>query len=142
MRIIFVMSFAVTTNSAVFFKALADTTRWRIARLVMDEALCVCELADILKMPQSTVSSHVQIIRKAGLLESEKREKWTYFRIATLHLKLLRALVDHLDDKDGAEWRDDRTRCEARLAERETSCCPGPIQLRSRRSSQRTLSKS
>lgn len=126
----------------MFFRALADNTRWRIVRLVMDEALCVCELADILEMPQSTVSSHVQIIRKAGLLESEKREKWTYFRIMASHLKPLRMLVEHLDRENGAEWMDDRSRCEARLAERETSCCPGPIQLRSRRSTQRTLSKS
>ena len=41
-------------NSAVMFaRALADETRWRIVRLVMDQAFCVCELADILEMPQS-----------------------------------------------------------------------------------------
>ena len=50
-----------------FSRALADPTRWRIIRLVMEDALCVCELADILEMPQSSVSSHVQVIRKAGL---------------------------------------------------------------------------
>ncbi|RYD17419.1 MAG: ArsR family transcriptional regulator, partial [Verrucomicrobiaceae bacterium] len=64
--------FFVMTDIVTFSRALADPTRWRIVRLVMDDALCVCELADILEMPQSSVSSHVQVIRKAGLLESEK----------------------------------------------------------------------
>ena len=68
-----------------FFRALADETRWRIVRLVADRAMCVCELADILEMPQSSVSSHVQIIRKAEMLESETCGKWTYFRIARGH---------------------------------------------------------
>ena len=71
----------VMSEAIAFFRVLADETRWRIVRLVMDRALCVCELADILEMPQSSVSSHVQIIRKAGLLESETCGKWTYFRI-------------------------------------------------------------
>jgi ArsR family transcriptional regulator len=66
------------TNIVSFSRALGDATRWRIVRLVLDEALCVCELADILEMPQSSVSSHVQVIRRAGLLVSEKCEKWTY----------------------------------------------------------------
>lgn len=67
----------MTKNLVTFSRALAEPTRWRIIRLVLVDALCVCELADILEMPQSSVSSHVQIIRKAGLLESEKCEKWT-----------------------------------------------------------------
>ena len=62
----FVTNFFVMTNPVAFFRALSDETRWRIVRLVMDRALCVCELADILGMPQSSVSSHVQVIRKAG----------------------------------------------------------------------------
>ncbi len=128
-----VTSFLVTTDMVTFSRALADPTRWRIVRLVMDEALCVCELADILEMPQSTVSSHVQIIRKAGLLESEKREKWTYFRIAAGHLKLLRTMERHLGGGDDEEERGDAERSARRLAEREGSCCPGPVRLRSRK---------
>ena len=123
----------MTTDMVTFSRALADSTRCRIVRLVMDEALCVCELADILGMPQSTVSSHVQIIRKAGLLESEKREKWTYFRIAAAHLKLLRAMERHFGEADHAEARKDAAMSEKRLAERDQSCCPGPVRLRSRK---------
>lgn len=121
----------VMTNPVAFFRAVADETRWRIVRLVMDRALCVCELADILGMPQSSVSSHVQIIRKAGLLESETCGKWTYFRIARDQLTPLRAVLKHFPDAES--YAADSEKAEARLARRETSCCPGPVKLGTRR---------
>lgn len=116
-------------------RVLGDPIRWRIIRLVSHDALCVCELAEILSMPQSTVSSHVQIIRRAGLLESEKCEKWTYFRVQSQFLKLLRALETHTARPDPA-WAADDRKTAKRLAARESSCCAGPRQLsKPRRSS-------
>ena len=113
-----------------FTRALADATRWRIVRLVLDNALCVCELADILEMPQSSVSSHVQVIRKAGLLESEKCEKWTYFRIASDYRKLIASLQKFFAESDDASLKSDAARSIARLAKREESCCPVPKSLK------------
>lgn len=123
-----------------FTRALADTTRWRIIRLVMNEALCVCELADILEMPQSSVSSHVQVIRKAGMLESEKCEKWTYFRIAPLYLKLLRDMERFFESQGEEMGNGDARKAEARLRQREGSCCPGPKKLASRKHSKKHAS--
>ena len=126
----------VMANPVTFSRALADPTRWRIVRLVMDDALCVCELADILGMPQSSVSSHVQVIRKAGLLESEKCEKWTYFRITRQHLPLVRSIAKHFA---GDEFHPaDTAKAAARLSQRENSCCPGPKQLATRRKAKAT----
>ncbi|MBX3743518.1 MAG: winged helix-turn-helix transcriptional regulator [Akkermansiaceae bacterium] len=118
-------------------KALADRTRWRIVRMAMNEPLCVCELADVLGMPQSSVSSHVQIIRKAGLLESEKAEKWTYFRVRSTYLKLLLKMVELFPD-GAKECQEDEARLESRLAQRRDSCCPGPKLLKSRKTSTTT----
>ena len=115
----------MTKNLVTFSRALAEPTRWRIIRLVLVDALCVCELADILEMPQSSVSSHVQIIRKAGLLESEKCEKWTYFRIAPVYRELIDTLEKFFAAPD-AILNSDANRSLLRLAKREDSCCPGP----------------
>ena len=52
-------------DPVAFAQALADATRWQIVRLIFADALCVCELADILKLPQSTLSSHLQEIGRA-----------------------------------------------------------------------------
>ncbi len=127
------MNILVMKNIVTFNRALGDTTRWRIVRLVMDDALCVCELADILGMPQSSVSSHVQVIRRAGLLESEKCEKWTYFRIERGYLKLLRTMDRFFSDTNDDDRESDASKAATRLAEREGSCCPGPVKLASRR---------
>ncbi len=99
----------------------------------MDDALCVCELADILEMPQSSVSSHVQVVRKAGLLESEKCEKWTYFRIDRKYRELIGILEKFFSESDEAVLKTDAVRSIQRLAKREESCCPGPQSLKSTR---------
>lgn len=117
------------SDAVTFSKALADATRWRILHLVIEEALCVCELAEILEMPQSSVSSHVQVIRKAGLLESEKCEKWTYFRVRSAYRKLLRDIEKSFPHPDAGQLAADAAGCARRLESRKTSCCPGPKQL-------------
>jgi ArsR family transcriptional regulator len=131
--------FLVMSEAVAFFRAVADETRWRIVRLVIDQALCVCELAEILGMPQSSASSHVQIIRKAGMLESETCGKWTYFRIAKEQHAFLHALLRKFPDT--AQARDDAAKCEVLLARRKSSCCTGPVKLAKPRKS-RTLVKS
>jgi len=102
--------------------------------MAMDQALCVCEVADVLEMPQSSVSSHVQQIRRAGLIESEKREKWTFFRVLPAYRALLLSLEKHFPNMP-EEWRDDEERLRKRLAERDQSCCPSPERLAPSRSS-------
>ncbi len=131
------MSNSVTAPA--FFRALGDETRWRIIRLVVDRALCVCELADILGMPQSSVSSHVQIIRKAGMLESETCGKWTYFRISRERFALLGGLIKQFPESP--VHRADLVKREKRLASREGSCCQGPLKLAKPRKSPTPLSK-
>lgn len=118
-----------------FAQAVADETRLRIVHLVRDEALCVCELADILQMPQSTVSSHLQIIRKAGLLDSEKREKWVYYRLEARHRGLLQTMDKFFGLSTEADevLKVDAMNAVGRLALREESCCPPPQALASRR---------
>ena len=116
-------------TAAQYFRALGDTTRWRMVRLLMNRALCVCELADILGMPHSSTSSHLQIIRKAGLLESERCGKWSYYRIHRQHLPLMRSLLKQFPIETQHDI--DQKRCEERMAGRANSCCPGPELLKS-----------
>src|SRR3569623_2572860 len=85
------------TSIVAFAQALADETRWRILQLVLNEPLCVCELADILDMPQSSVSSHVQVIKKSGMLDSERCEKCIYYRVASNHRRLLMSIGEFFE---------------------------------------------
>lgn len=114
-----------------FNHALSDATRWRIVRLLLDEPLCVCELADILDMPQSSVSSHVQVIKKSGMLLSEKCEKWIYYRVSGSHRSLILSLERFFEVSPATDamLKKDATRAVKRLTEREASCCPPPKSL-------------
>lgn len=111
-----------------FTHALADETRWRLLRLLFDEPLCVCELADILELPQSSASSHLQILRRAALLESERRGKWIYYRVARARRPLLKQLSDTFRAGPAGDriLASDAARARKRLAARAESCCPLP----------------
>lgn len=62
------------------FKALADPTRLRIARLLSAMELSVGELAQVLGQSQPRVSRHVGILCDAGLAERRREGSWVFLR--------------------------------------------------------------
>ncbi|WP_148895265.1 ArsR/SmtB family transcription factor [Geothermobacter ehrlichii] len=62
-------------------KALGDETRLRILNLLRDDELCVCDLFAVLGLPQSTVSRHLAILRRAGWVNDQRRGSWMYYRL-------------------------------------------------------------
>lgn len=63
------------------FKALGDRNRLRIVNMLKDRPLCVCEITDILKLSQSTVSGHLRVLKEAGLVEDAKDGLWVEYRL-------------------------------------------------------------
>src|SRR5678815_4763396 len=61
------------------FKALSDPTRLRILRLLDGVELHVNELVDVLEMPQPTVSRHLAVLLRAGLLTRRRDGMWTFY---------------------------------------------------------------
>lgn len=53
-------------------KALADRSRLRIIRTLLDRALTVNDLSECLGISQYNVSKHLRILREAGLVEAKK----------------------------------------------------------------------
>jgi ArsR family transcriptional regulator, arsenate/arsenite/antimonite-responsive transcriptional repressor len=83
-------------NDLVLFgKALSDPTRIRILAALRQSELCVCELSDALELTQSTLSSHLQIIRQAGLVTTRKDGKWIYYALDPQQTGLLDALFEY-----------------------------------------------
>ncbi len=68
-------------NYENFFKALSDVTRLRLLRLLVvnEKRICVCELVDALEMPQYRVSRHLNILKNAGLIDSQRDGTWMYY---------------------------------------------------------------
>jgi ArsR family transcriptional regulator, arsenate/arsenite/antimonite-responsive transcriptional repressor len=77
------LSLAGAELMAARFKALADPVRLRlfakIASYGPDEA-CVCDIDDV-GVSQPTVSHHLRKLREAGLVTSERRGTWVYYRV-------------------------------------------------------------
>lgn len=67
---------------AAKFKALADEKRLQIMyELCQRGKTCVCDLQEILDLPQSSLSYHLKILVEAGLLHRETRGTWSYYEI-------------------------------------------------------------
>lgn len=117
-----------------FANAIADATRFRVIRLLFDQTLCVCELADVLKLPQSTLSSHLRVIQRAELLDCERRGKWLFYRVKPAFRPLLQAVFRHFDatpEADTALARDQK-KAGQRIESRAEDCCPPPARRRAR----------
>jgi|SRR6476659_4847288 len=63
------------------FKALADPTRVALVNRLASGACCVCDLTAAFDLSQPTISHHLRILRDAGLVESERRGTWAYYRV-------------------------------------------------------------
>ena len=98
-------------------KALANETRMEVLRLLTEPArhfshqtsadpertgVCIQLLAEHFAVSQPTMSRHVDLLRRAGFLVAERRQKWTY------------CLRDEAALADYAEWLKATLRIEAR----------------------------
>ena len=69
---------------AELLKTLADPIRLRLVSIVANSSsgeMCACDLPDLVGRSQPTVSHHLSLLVKAGLLEREQRGKWAWFRL-------------------------------------------------------------
>jgi len=80
---------------AGMFKALGDPVRLRLFSKVASHAggeACVCDIQDV-GVSQPTVSHHLKKLREAGLLSSERRGTWVYYRVEPGVLAAMAALL-------------------------------------------------
>ncbi len=85
---------AACVDYATRFKALADPARVAlIARLSDGEEVCVCHLVEGSDLSQPTISHHLGILRRAGLVTSRRKGTWAYYRLVP---EAMRELADAL----------------------------------------------
>ena len=75
------MTIKKTVAAEVLFRAFSDRIRMRILHLLQGGELCVCDLVEIVGVPQPTASRHLAYLRKAGLVATEKRGLWTFYSL-------------------------------------------------------------
>src|SRR5713101_6832610 len=75
------------------FKALGDPTRLKILELLRargksccglvareERGLCACDIEKAVGLSQAAVSHHMGLLRRAGLVDAEKRGRWMFYR--------------------------------------------------------------
>ncbi len=75
------------------FKALGDPTRLKILELLRargksccdliardERGLCACDIEASVGLSQAAVSHHMGLLRRAGLIDAEKRGRWIFYR--------------------------------------------------------------
>jgi DNA-binding transcriptional ArsR family regulator len=63
--------------------ALADPTRLAIVRqLATDQETCACDFTACCDVGQPTVSHHLRVLREAGVVVSERRGNWIFYRLS------------------------------------------------------------
>jgi ArsR family transcriptional regulator len=78
-------------------QALADPTRLAIVReLAGATSVCACDFTDCCGVSQPTVSHHLRILREAGVIESERRGTWIFYRLVPSAAERLRSLAGEL----------------------------------------------
>jgi ArsR family transcriptional regulator len=104
-------------------KVLADPTRVRVVALLRYGELCVCELVDALGISQSSLSSHLQICRQAGVLITRKESRWIYYSLSTRYSQLIKRIFSELRLGSDEQLRQDASRLKKRLRLREGGRC-------------------
>lgn len=62
--------------------ALGEPKRLHALGLLSHGELCLCDLTEALGLSSSTVSNHMAILKRAGLVETRKDGRWMYFRLS------------------------------------------------------------
>ncbi|MGO1539070.1 MAG: metalloregulator ArsR/SmtB family transcription factor [Leucobacter sp.] len=97
-------------------KALADPFRLRMLSAISSDPRgesCVCDLAELGQVSQPTVSHHLKVLKDTGLLNSDRRGTWVWYRVAPTRRNAVTALLDafapgtvtELQDQDSAAER-------------------------------------
>jgi ArsR family transcriptional regulator len=92
-------------SQAQLFRALGDETRLQIVRLLArhDEPLCVCHVEAAFDLAQPTISHHLKVLREAGLVSTERRGVWIYYRLNRARFEPLRELMKSVVAEDARD---------------------------------------
>ena len=106
------------------FKALADATRLRILGLLLAGEVCVCDIHESLKIPQSKASRHLAYLRRSGLVETRRDGLWIHYRLGKLADPVLATIGDAV--RHALTHIDTVRRDGERLLKRTGCCVPAP----------------
>ena len=98
---------AQASVAAPMFKALGDPVRLRLLSMIASAGggeVCVCDLTCSFSLTGPTISHHLKVLREAGLVDSDRRGTWVYYRLVPAAMAWLAALLEVSDVPVGASF--------------------------------------
>jgi len=80
----------------VMFRAFSDRTRLRLLNMLGTGETCVCDLVEVLDVPQPKVSRHLAYLRRAGLVTARREALWMHYRLTRATSEFHRSLLNCL----------------------------------------------
>ncbi|ADL50126.1 ArsR/SmtB family transcription factor [Clostridium cellulovorans] len=73
-------------NLSELFKMFADPTRLKIIYALLKKELCVCDIAEVIEMSQSSVSHQLRVLKALKLVKYRKEGKVVYYSLDDEHV--------------------------------------------------------
>jgi ArsR family transcriptional regulator len=71
----------IEEEQSKFLKCIGESTRLRILKLLASGEKCVCEITDSLEREQSSISHHLQALRKCNIVTTRQEVKNIYYKL-------------------------------------------------------------
>lgn len=82
-----------------FFRVFGDSTRIRILYALSKSEMCVCDIAELLKVSQSAVSHQLQILRSKRLVKYRREGKTVFYALNDEHIfTIIGQGIDHIKE--------------------------------------------
>ena len=79
------------------FRIFGDSTRIRILSLLLEEEMCVCDIAQSLNMTLSAISHQLRILKASSLVKNRREGKTVYYSLADEHVgQILSIGLEHV----------------------------------------------
>jgi DNA-binding transcriptional ArsR family regulator len=87
--------------TAEIFRALGDPSRAKIVYSLLQQELCVCDLAAVCELSESATSQHLRILRGLRIVKFRRDGRMSRYSIEDDHIRvLLGVCLNHLHDRD------------------------------------------
>ena len=89
----------ILMDLAELYKVFGDSSRVRILCTLSQQELCVCDLAELLRLSQSAVSHQLRILKQAKLVKFRREGKSIIYSLADDHVRrIINQGMEHLTE--------------------------------------------
>ncbi len=89
----------VLAELSELFSVFGDSTRIKILWALFEHEMCVCAIAELLKITQSAVSHQLKLLRHAKLVSSRRDGKTIYYFLADDHVRsIINQGMEHISE--------------------------------------------